>query len=522
MPKTWAQHEQELHHPALAEQLPVREYLDDVVVRTNGNLVAGYELVGLNGHFHDHQTRNDTKRALEALVRSLPERAVRMQMRYETREGVSGLIDRHHDQMRSRHPVVQELDRERLKLWRERDEAGNYLDRQLRVYFAFDPVEYHRKIDFEFRMNFKEPQRAISRWSISFEKCIERCHREHEDLVAEFRSLLTGIEGALTSAGLAARRLSDGEMFLEAQQAMNPLLDDPRPYRRYSLQEKSIRTQMTTASIEDEQDDYLKIAGLLYTFVSIRDLPDGTYPGMMRELMTLDFPVVINVEALIPDQDGIRRVYKLRIRKNEAAQKDFDGNYRRNVEAEEAQRQLTEILRQVVRSSLKVGEVSLIAWTRTSEPARGAKQLEQAQRILADRRQRLMHAISRMEGATPLQEGLAQRRLFLHGLPAMAEKNERENECLTLHAADLLPVEIPWRGSVHNPVLLFETRERQILAYSPFDPSLENSNLLVIGSTGSGKTFLVMQMLISLARHFFEESHAPHDRGKRAVGCDGA
>jgi len=32
-------------------------------------------------------------------------------------------------------------------------------------------------------------------------------------------------------------------------------------------------------NIEDEQDDYLKIAGLLYSWISLKDLPDATFPG---------------------------------------------------------------------------------------------------------------------------------------------------------------------------------------------------------------------------------------------------
>ncbi len=46
MPLTLEQHERKLHDPALCEQLPVRDYLDNVVVRTNGAFVAGYELKG--------------------------------------------------------------------------------------------------------------------------------------------------------------------------------------------------------------------------------------------------------------------------------------------------------------------------------------------------------------------------------------------------------------------------------------------------------------------------------------------
>jgi hypothetical protein len=37
----------------------------------DGSFVAGYELDGLNSYYHDDDMRNRSKRAFEALVRSL-------------------------------------------------------------------------------------------------------------------------------------------------------------------------------------------------------------------------------------------------------------------------------------------------------------------------------------------------------------------------------------------------------------------------------------------------------------------
>ena len=34
----------------------------------------------------------------------------------------------------------------------------------------------------------------------------------------------------------------------------------------------------------------------------MKDLPDGTFPGILRELMVLDFPIVVKAEVTIPDQ----------------------------------------------------------------------------------------------------------------------------------------------------------------------------------------------------------------------------
>ena len=74
MPLTMRQHEADMHQPALCELLPIRDYLDNVIVRSNGALVAGYDLDGINSYYHSDETRNQTKYSLEALVRSLTER----------------------------------------------------------------------------------------------------------------------------------------------------------------------------------------------------------------------------------------------------------------------------------------------------------------------------------------------------------------------------------------------------------------------------------------------------------------
>ena len=46
MPLTIAQHQKKTKSPAVCELLPLRDILDKVMVRTNGALVAGYELRG--------------------------------------------------------------------------------------------------------------------------------------------------------------------------------------------------------------------------------------------------------------------------------------------------------------------------------------------------------------------------------------------------------------------------------------------------------------------------------------------
>jgi len=494
MPTTMADHVKSLHKPALCELLPVRDYLDGVAVLIDGSFVAGYELDGLNSYYHDDDNRNRSKHAFEALVRSLPERSMRMQVRFEIAEGIGDVRRQYPRFQRNENPVLQEIDRIRMCRWDENEEKGFYLRHLLHAYFIWNPKVHHEMAD---RLEGRK-----SWFSLSVDKCIQRERREHEDLLAEFSSLMAGVEQTLAATGMRIRRMSDDEMFLEAKRSLNPVFEDRSPHRpgEYAIEYRSAREQIVNTSIEDEQEAYLRIGGFLNTFVSMKDLPDGTFPGILRELMVLDFPVVVNAEVTIPDQTKVIAGFKGRMKKMQAAQIDSRGGRMINVDAAVAQSQLNDVLTAVISSSLKVCEYSLVVTVRTSRPVASRTELEEAQRELNRRRERVIHAIGRMNGARAIPESLAQRRLFLASLPGMAQPNQREMSALTLHAADLLPIETPWRGTVQSPLILLETPYRQLIPFSPYDASMGDANMLFMAKSGGGKTFMAQMFLLMMAR----------------------
>jgi hypothetical protein len=140
------------------------------------------------------------------------------------------------------------------------------------------------------------------RASVSATKCIERTRREHEEILAEFNSLMSGVEATLQATGMEIRRMPHEAIFLEVKRARHPLGNDVVPYRppEQSLAYESARSQMANVNLEDESDDYLKIGGLFYSWITLKDLPDATFPGILRELVLMDFPLVINAEVTCP------------------------------------------------------------------------------------------------------------------------------------------------------------------------------------------------------------------------------
>ncbi len=498
MPLTFDEHEAALHQPALCELLPVRDFLDGAMVRTNGGFVAGYELGGINSYYHDDEMRNRVKGSLEALVRSLPERSMRMQMRYEVVEGLGDLRRRYNREQRSANPVLQELDRVRFAEWAKKEAAGYYLRPLLHAYFCWDPRIHHAAPEF----GLSVARQLTGSFRLSADKCIQRTWQEHEDLLAEFNSLLSGVEQTLAATAIEIHRMSDQDLFLELKRAMNPLLEDGLRLRRpeESLKYRSAREQVVNTNIEDEQATYLRVGGLLYSMITLKDLPDATFPGLLRELISLDFPLVVSADVTVPDQTKVIHYYKGRLRRMMSAQKDTRGGYRVNIEAQVAEGQLMRVLEDVISSSLKTCRISMTIGVRTSQRVESRRDLEEAQRILADRRQRALHAVMRMNGARGFQEDLAKRRLYIGSLPGLTEENKREHDCLTLHAADLLPVEAPWQGTPRSPLILLETPYRQLVPFSPFDPSFGDANVLVMARSGGGKTFLVQKLLLELGR----------------------
>ena len=498
MPMTYAEHDKKMKAPAMCELLPLRDLpdRDNIMVRTNGSFVAGYELKGVLSYFATDGEKNHAKASLEALFRGIPDVSMRVQFRYEIAEHLDGLIDEYVHAQRTDQAEVMALDAHRVRRWREKEADGAYFQNRLHVYFIWDP-RIHAKL-----YHSAEQNRKLSGFALGQKKAIQRGRKEHETHLAEFESIMRGIESSLETAEIGPHRLTTQELFAEVQAAQHPRRRDRRPFipGEEMLTYRSARDQATHASILHEAENYLNIDGYLYSVVSLKELPDATFPGMLQKFSTLGFPLVISGQVEIPDQVKILKAYKKRLQKMTAAQKDANGNFKSNPEAEVAQAQLIQVQRDIISSSLKTAKLSLTVVVRTSHEAVSYRDLESAEREISNRTQEVLNAFTHMNGARAVVETIAKRRIFIGTLPGMGETDKREQDMLTPNAADLVPIEMPWTGTRKSPLMLFETPYRQLIPYSMFDPDLSDANGLLMAKTGGGKTLAAQQMLLMASR----------------------
>src|SRR5881397_1844274 len=115
--KSARQHEFELHSPALCEELRIRDILDNVAVMTSGAFVAAYELSGVPSYYHTEETQNRAKESFEAVLRSMPERSMRLHLRFEIRQDSGDVIGRYAESARNSNIVLASIDEERCSGW---------------------------------------------------------------------------------------------------------------------------------------------------------------------------------------------------------------------------------------------------------------------------------------------------------------------------------------------------------------------------------------------------------------------
>ena len=350
----------------------------------------------------------------------------------------------------------------------------------------------------------KEDRRlAHGGFTLSVNKSIQKSRKEHEDTLAEFESIVTGIESAMKAGGLRSGA-DDGEGFIPRSQT-GDASDRSGPQTVPGAPDRSALHFAARASHNRQHSG------------ADRDLPQcrraslelchpqrASRRNISRHPAPTDDDRVSDCH-LDPGHDSgpahrFSTEYKKKLRKMQAAQKDSKGNLRVDVTAQVATQELIQIQQELIANSVKTAHVSMVIGIRTSAPAWSSDQYEKAERELANRRQQVLHIVAHMNGARGQTESLATRRIYLSALPGLAEDDRRELDLLTPHGADLLPLELPWSGTTRSPLMLFETPYRQLLPFSPFDPALENANAIIAATSGAGKSVLVGKMLLTCAR----------------------
>ncbi|MGE0529468.1 MAG: ATP-binding protein, partial [Bdellovibrionales bacterium] len=311
-----------------------------------------------------------------------------------------------------------------------------------------------------------------------FKREVSALQRLRDDIMANLRTL-----------GIIARDLTSSEVALLMYQQWNPdRKEEQAPY-----DPEDVKNSLTFSDVLIQPTGFM-IGGQHHRLISLKLLPDTTHSCLGAALQGLPFGSRLFFSIHVPDQtrelDALktqRRVAFSLARGNRSGAGD--------IESEAKLQDLESLIEQLIASGEKVFHFSCNVLLRARDEDALEEKINQA-----------LVAIRTLAGAEAMVETIASFPVFCELAIPNARARERARKIKTSNLADLLPIYGPWTGC-QRPSVLMRTGSGALLKFDPFDPDFTNSNQLISGGSGSGKSYLcnllLMQMLKENPRVFF-------------------
>jgi hypothetical protein len=489
---------------SLGARIPISEIRDDLIVRRDGSFCAAWECVGTATQFADAERLEALSSSLDAFIKGIRHPQIELQFRYEIDYETSQVLDDRKARSNCVNSPAAWLEENRVSFWRSAIDAGQIRSIRLLVLLAWKPSRTWetRSPGSRFAAALwqglvqegfgKLPSIVRAALNESRTKTlVQRNRQEHNRLVAEFNQILETYRIGL-EAITPVRRLDERELVQLLYRALNPA-DHQVPTSK--PQDSMLNTDWS------EGVRCLDLGGVLKAVVTLSELPEATFASLLRPLMALDFSSEIVINVRVPNQPAKVRKLRRLLKKSLAFQLRKDGSRRRDFQAAALEKDTVDTLTSAITSSQRITEIELAVIVSVSTVARTSAEREKAEHKLAQRVESVLQAFGQMNGARGYQEDTALLPTFISFVPGVhgVGKTNREFTLLSGQSADFVPIEIPWIGT-HDitPAFLTRTREGILLRFNPFSAELTNGNILVSGKTGSGKSFLIKQLLLQL------------------------
>ncbi|MBI5247560.1 MAG: ATP-binding protein [Elusimicrobia bacterium] len=313
---------------------------------------------------------------------------------------------------------------------------------------------------------FKRPLRQVA---ASFDALRRREHEALDQIVSE----------RLHNLGLKSRRLDSQELLDLAYRHLNPAKSDGLTLSRVSPQ-RTLREQAAATPLREEFD-HVRVGDSYFRGVSLLRLPETAHPGYAWRLLDSLWPDC-DLNLTVHTLDAEKAVTSLKLKNNITRTLAFSA-MSKNYEAERKHQELDELLTEIRATAQRLFRFSLSVLVRAEDPE-----------TLRDKTAAVLGSFHDFASAEGLADDMNHFRLFLNSVPGHARLNNRQFYIQTDALSGFLPLSGSWRGS-RQKKMLFETPLGELVGLDPFDDDLPAKHGLILGTTGSGKSFTTNYIL---------------------------
>jgi conjugal transfer ATP-binding protein TraC len=458
----------------LTDELQLWGFENDRMVFDDGSIGAAIRITPLDVTAFSDEQRNALAGSLIQFLNSLPS-GLDLQFVCDIRDGNEEEIAIFETSAQlSDNDAAKSLALDRAAMFREFDRSGYIPKFDLHIFIR---KPFSQKLADKpklFNLNKKFPEITSDRLKTE----ISYFERTIEDLTQGIKSL-----------GLAYKVLTPEDTLRLIYQQWNPT-------RKISLGQydpEDLRESLCLTDVSINQEGF-SIGNIHHRVLSLKILPEVTYSCLGAILQGLPFGSRLFFSVQVPDQT--KEIESLKTQRRIAfsmARGKRTGVS--DIESEAKLQDLETLLEQMIASGEKVFRLSLNVLLKSAN-------LEE----LDDKVNQALIAIRSLGSSEAMQETIAAFDIFSQMALPNARSLERAKRVKTSNLADLLPIYGAWTGTT-EPSILLRSQSGALLKFDPFDSEFTNSNMLISGGSGSGKSFLtnilLMQMLKENPKIFF-------------------
>ena len=222
------------------------------------------------------------------------------------------------------------------------------------------------------------------------------------------------------------------------------------------------------------------------TTMSLRALPDGTFPGWLRALMAtgVAFRFALHIEALSKEKERQSLTRTLRQRHAVLAERSHQGSSP-DIEQEEAYGEAHDLLRALAATDLRTFRTAIFVTVRAGSPNDLSAAARAVGKALGD------------AGGTAIDRcQLYQDVVWQATLPLARNPAGMVYRTVTTNLADTLPFLHHRAGTRGGALIAFSHPGHEVVTLDMYDPALDNSNLTCLGISGSGKTMFAQSFAL--------------------------
>lgn len=451
------------YRTSLARYLPYLDILDDFIIKKNGNFVAGFEIEGLDNMGLSGSEYESLAATVEKALNNLDE-SVNLQFYYTL-----DYYPYKEDFVFTDDPVLNYFKFNRHKYF---------------SYYKYLRCRMYLFVDFDAGKAFKTPFNI----SLLSDTPVQRFKNEHIRLVMTKENDLKPIKTNLENTGIRLRRLKNNELADVLYKALNLTTENfDREITGLALNNELLNQDYTT------EKGYLRIGNQYVSVLSLSLLPEVTrayhsfnnltLPYIFPLLHGLPFPhrVVLSSQNVNMDREVARLSRKLNYTR-------FILNFSQNREGRKGEiryRELNDLLDEIFQQHKKLASLSLNVIINDTD-------IEG----LNEKINRAILAFSNIDKSQAVLETLDILPVFVSCLPGNSVENYHRLLVKTSNAAQFINISNFNRG--YHRGIVVKNRNGEPVLFDYFDSRLNSWNAIIIGPTGTGKSYLMQAILLQL------------------------